>query len=172
MTATVAIKPIKPKKGPDKQVFIDAWNEVLDQTARTLKKDEESTVRTFKSKPKVNVAQSRGSIGRFLSSKSGDLFRAVYVDNEIYFYLSRGTKVRWALMSSDWRSKTRPRRIPAGRGRGRAVVMGRRAMMARGIGPRPGIKARKFDKMIARKRNKPFIRDVRRATRSASRKAF
>ena len=155
-----AIKPKRLKVG----VFEHEWRKVLDKTAnQVLKPDMESTVQTFNRKPKVEVEDT---------SKGNQLSKAAFIEDEIYFYLARGTRLRWALMSRDWRSKTKPRRIPAKRGRGRAVIAGRRAMQARGLGPRPGIKARNPDKLIAKKRNKGFIRDVHKATVRAAKRAF
>ena len=163
MTTVVAMKAIKPKR-LKVDAFTQEWNKVLDDTAQhKLKPDIQSTIQTFKRKPDVEVKDT---------SKGNQLSRAVYIEDEIYFYLARGTRIRWALMSRDWRSKTKPKRIPAGHGQGRAIVVGRRAMQARGIAPRPGIKAREFDILIAKKRNRGFVKDVHKATVRAAKRAF
>ena len=68
-------------------------------------------------------------------------------------FLDEGTSVRWALMSSDWQSKTRPGVLKSGRGAGRVIVVGKRWMRR----PRPGIKARGWTEKIGKQRHKPFI---------------
>lgn len=67
-------------------------------------------------------------------------------------FLDEGTRIRWALMSRDWKSKTKPGSLRSGRGRGRVVVAGKRHMRR----PRPGIKARKWTETIAKRRRRPF----------------
>lgn len=103
-----------------------------------IKRDNfERTTETWRQKPEflVKVSLSRGS---------GPSGVVVWTGNAIYRYLDEGTRVRWAVMSRDWRSKTTPRFIGSGPGAGRVVIRGRRAMIARGIGPRPGIQGREW----------------------------
>jgi hypothetical protein len=58
-------------------------------------------------------------------------------DDQVYFYLDRGTQVRRAVMSLDWQSKTRPGSLQSGPGRGRVVFISKKISL-------PGIKARNF----------------------------
>jgi hypothetical protein len=69
-----------------------------------------------------------------------------------YGWLDRGTRVRWAIMSGNWRSKTRPGYITSYRGAGRVLVAGKRRMRR----PRPGIKAREFSPTIFKRRLPKF----------------
>ena len=86
-----------------------------------------------------------------------NLVGRIWTDEDLMSYLNFGTRERWAVMSPDWSSKTAPNFIGAGPGNGRVVVRGKRAMMAKGIRPRAGIKARNWDKAIAKAR-KPIFR--------------
>ena len=78
---------------------------------------------------------------------------------EKWWYLELGTRIRWALMSSDWRSKTgrsRRARLRSSRGRGRVLIVGKRAMTRRNIRPRPGIRARNWRAEVNRLRSRKF----------------
>lgn len=71
-------------------------------------------------------------------------------------FLDKGTSIRWALMSSDWKSKTSPGKLAASGGSGRVVIAGRSAMQKRNIAPRPGIKARGWSKTVVRQNQRRF----------------
>jgi len=71
-------------------------------------------------------------------------------------WLDEGTKRRWAVMSNNWRSKTRPGSFKSRTGSGRVLIAGRRAMSNRNIGVRSGIKARKWTSTLQKRRTKPF----------------
>lgn len=73
-----------------------------------------------------------------------------------YQWLNKGTRVRWALMSGNWKSKTRPGYLASYRGRGRVLVTGRRLKK-----PRPGIKARGWDEAIYRRRAPKFRQNIK-----------
>lgn len=77
--------------------------------------------------------------------------------------LDTGTNTRWAVMSKDFQPKTSVRRLSTRSGSGRTVIRGRKAMTARGIRPRPGIKARKFSEEIVAQRQRPFADRVQNA---------
>ena len=64
-------------------------------------------------------------------------------------WLNEGTRVRRAVMSRNWRSKTSPRSFRSGAGRGRVVFISKRISM-------PGIKAREWSKMVQEQRRRPF----------------
>lgn len=90
------------------------------------------TTRTWREQPEFTVE----------TEASGDEITVLAgTDNPIYGYLDRGTSVRYALMSPDWRSKTTPGSLQAGSGAGRVIVINRNR-------PRPGIKARRFSDKI------------------------
>lgn len=59
-------------------------------------------------------------------------------------WVNRGTRVRFATMSKDWKSKTRPGVIASYHGSGRLLFVSRKH-------PRPGIQARNFTDIILRR---------------------
>jgi hypothetical protein len=74
-----------------------------------------------------------------------------------WWYLELGTRIRWALMSKDWRSKTIPGgHLTSGTGQGRVIIAGRRAMTMRNIPARPGIKARNWRAAVIKMRSRQF----------------
>ena len=73
-----------------------------------------------------------------------------------WWYLEEGTEIRWALMSSDWRSKTRRAQLRSYGGGGRVLIAGRKAMTKRNIRPRPGIEARNWRAEVIRLRSRKF----------------
>lgn len=160
MTVTVSVKAIRPKRN----LFTNVATAILDRVDSAvgdfaddeLTDDFNETQKTFKRKFDVET-QDR-------SSRSRIVYEAL-IDNEIYFFVSGGTAVRFATMSSDWRSKTQPGRLGAGAGRGRVLFVNRRR-------PRPGIKARKFPEQIVKKEDKPFERAVQAAIDAGVRVVF
>ncbi len=107
-----------------------------------------------------------GSRPRWKSDRivSGDMIGVhTYPDQSseggrVWVYLDEGTRIRWALMSRNWRSKTKPRQLQSGPGSGYVIVAGKRFMQRHGIAPRPGIEARKWSKTIQKMRSGPFVR--------------
>jgi hypothetical protein len=100
-----------------------------------------------------------------VSYKGGDLAVAVGPTGDEkgvqkWNWLDEGTKIRWALMSPDWESKTQVRVYGSGSGSGRVLIAGRRAMEARGIAPRPGIEAREWTLAIVKRRKDKFRKRV------------
>jgi len=69
-----------------------------------------------------------------------------------YFFVNNGTRVRRALMTPDFVPKSKPRTLRQGVGRGGVQFISRKIQ-------RPGIKAREFDKVIAKK-IKPKMRAI------------
>lgn len=66
----------------------------------------------------------------------------VYTEDEVYGYLNNGTSVRYATMTKNFSPKTKPGRISSGAGSGGLHYVSRSR-------PRPGIKARSWDVLIA-----------------------
>ena len=77
----------------------------------------------------------------FVAQRESTARWRVETDDPIYGYVDRGTRVRRALMSRDWVSKTKPNVIASYAGRGRVVFISRKLTL-------PGIKARNFSKRI------------------------
>lgn len=164
MAEVFQFKIIKPKKLNQDAIRLEILN-ALRKEGREIKTEYEKTTATWKRKPEFEIL-----VG--LTRPPGSASVLVGTDNEIYNYLDQGTRIRWALMSQDWRSKTTPRRIGSGPGAGRVIIAGRRAMQRRGIGPRPGIKAREFSETIRKRRKKKFTQGMIGAMRRGANKAF
>ena len=81
---------------------------------------------------------------------SPNVFRFVVgTDDRIWNFLDQGTNIRWAIMSSDWTSKTHVGLIPSTFGSGRVTWKGRNAYFEEmGWLPKPGIEARNFTQSI------------------------
>lgn len=74
-----------------------------------------------------------------------------------WFWLDQGTRVRYALLSRDWRSKTMPRNIRSGAGAGQVLARGHRA------GAHKGIEARMWSDTINKMIKKGFQRRIQEA---------
>lgn len=78
-----------------------------------------------------------------------------------------GTRVRWAVMSSDFQSKTKPGRIRSGRGGGRVVAHGKKATYNARRG-KPGLEPRNVSIAIAKERERQFQENVNDAIERAA----
>lgn len=87
---------------------------------------------TFKSEASGNV--SAESVNIFVMVSGGEL------EVKKWFWVDKGTKVRYAQLSSDWQSKTFPGRRVPGEGRGKVVAINKRF-------PHDGIQPRDFTEM-------------------------
>lgn len=139
------MKVIKPAKFNGKAIT-DGLVAGAGSIARDIETDLRDITQTWKHKPvfKVDVKATDKAIT--LDASTDDL---------VFIYLDKGTKVRHALMSRDWQSKTKPASggkatLSSGRGRGRLVVVGRHIN-------RPGIKARKFVSSILRSQQRDLL---------------
>lgn len=102
----------------------------------------------------------------------GDLRGTTSTDEKRMVYLDKGTNTRWAVMSQDFRPRTTPRTLGIKQTRGRTVIRGRKAMTARNIAPRPGIKPRHYTDEIAKRRKPWFEKKMQRAIGQAARETF
>lgn len=116
----------------DVGAFWDAVETALDAVSEDARIDFEVTTRTWRHKPD------------FVMENPGLGERKVYTTDDIYRFVAHGTKVRYATMGKGFRAKTIPEHIYSGPGRGGVAYISRKH-------PRPGIKARKFDEVIAKK---------------------
>ncbi len=139
----------------DKAIFFSLQRQAI-REIRIIDDLYSKTYRTWKSKPGFQITNATNR--QKISVRTGS-------NDDKMFWLDDGTRVRWALMSPDWVSKTRPRAIGSRGGSGRVIIAGKRAMIARGIGPRPGIKARQFTREIVVRRQKPYTKAMTRALR-------
>ncbi len=104
--------------------------EIRNETLKRLRR----TVHTFSApQPKFTAKIRR---------QGGLIGMEVETDSIIFNFIDEGTRVRRALMSRDFVSKTRPGSLKTRRGRGGVIFISKKVN-------RPGIKARKFTETIA-----------------------
>lgn len=89
-----------------------------------------------------------------------------------FISVDKGTRVRWAVMSSDFSPKSKIRTLRSFKGRGGTVIRGKAAMQKRNIAPRPGIKPRNFSVEIRKIRRPIFFFNMRRAMKRAAKGTF
>jgi len=109
-----------------------AITNTLNGTAKAISVDFSVTTQTWQHRPSFKIASP------------SEYTREISTDSKIYGYVSRGTKVRYATMTPGFVPKTVPFNIRSRRGRGGVLFVNKKR-------PRPGIKAREFDKVIAKK---------------------
>jgi hypothetical protein len=89
------------------------------------------------------------------SKKGGDLIRVIGPSDDkdglIWHFLSSGTSVRYAILSSDWESKTTPNTLQTGLGAGFVVKIDVN-------NPQPGIIERRWQHIIADVQGQKFIK--------------
>ena len=159
---TISLKPILPKKfpiGAPKGIKMRA-EKALRKEAKDDKRWLQKTTRTWKGKKPRFKAELQ------VTSDSMVMDIVPYGNDKAvnkWKWLNEGTKIRWALMSGNFKSKTQSgmKRPTSRRGRGGPVIVGKRAMQKRNIGPRPGIKAREWTKLVRKIREPIFIRQMR-----------
>ena len=103
----------------------------LDEAAKDLAKDFGKTVSTWNDKP------------NFVTDKKKDV-RIVSAKHKVYFFVSEGTRIRYATMTPNFKAKTAPGRFQASGGAGGVAYISKRR-------PRQGIKARKFDDQLVKR---------------------
>ncbi len=126
--------------------YLKALEGALNASAKAVKVDFDVTTQTWKNRPDFAI-----------ESKPGE--RVIATTSKIYRFLNRGTRVRYAVMTADFRAKTRTGYIGSNAGRGGLAFVSKKR-------PRPGIKAREFSKTILEKWRKRLPEQVRRALRA------
>jgi len=102
----------------------------LQAVALNVKVDFDVTTQTWKDRPVFTIAKA-------------PLKRLVATKSDIYRFIARGTRVRYAVMTGDFAAKTRVGHIGSNIGKGGLAFVGKI--------PLPGIKARKFEEVIGAK---------------------
>lgn len=126
------LTPIIPAKLPfDAKEHIRQIEEGLDKAAKETRKEMLKTVSTWKDKPDFVVEKDK-------------MTRLVVSRNKIYFFISGGTRVRYATMTPNFKAKTSPSRYQARAGAGGVAYISK-------LKPRPGIKPRNFDTKTAKR---------------------
>lgn len=159
---TISLKPILPDKFP-----IGAPKGIKRRLERALRKEAKAdkrwlqkTTRTWKGKKprfKAEIEVTRNSMVMDIVPFGNE--KAV----NKWIWLNAGTKIRWAVMSGNFKSKTQAgmKRPTSRRGRGGPVIVGKKAMRKRNIAARPGIKARKWTQLVRKIREPIFLRQMR-----------
>lgn len=135
---------IKPEKMNTK-VFEEGIFEALKQEGKEEVLLFSETTATWKNEPGFGTEVS--STSNKAQAVTGPVGSELQVNK--WLWLNLGTRVRHALMSGNWRSKTMPGALRSGGGAGRVVRVSKRIR-------RPGIKAREWTILIAKSRQKPF----------------
>lgn len=157
----IQVKGIKPAKMKIEAIRQEMLRELEKQGKETEREFNKTVASWNGDKPKFeSLVNLTGNSAELLTGPTGNK-KAL----DKFKWLDEGTRIRWAVMSKGWQSKTRRRFVGSGGGRGRVVIMGRRAMQKRHIAPRPGIEAREWTPTIQARRKPKFISAMLAATR-------
>lgn len=141
-----AIKPAKFQSEVFQREFIKAAEHIAPKMHADLKRP------TATWNPPVEFEEHiyLGARAAAEAEKTGaGLAIVVSTEDKRFLFVDEGTKVRYATMSPDFVAKTKPKSLKAGKGRGGLLFVNKKK-------PRPGIKARGFSKMVAKKWNPLF----------------
>jgi hypothetical protein len=152
----MAFKTIKPKGKFDPKVFIDKFTEAMEYIVDEFAESYRQSYKTWQHKP---YFQSK------VYSTSDEIIGMTWTTGQPsksnpYPWIERGTKVRYALLSPDWQSQTKPGKLVSSPGRGKVILVSR-------AHPRPGIKARNFTSIVKKNALKSFPRRMEGALNSA-----
>jgi hypothetical protein len=165
---TIQLRAIKPGKLRVDQIRLELLNALRHQGVE------------HQQRMRQTVKSWRGERPHFVSAislRGGDAVIVTYPQgSELavnkWHWLEAGTRTRWAMMSTNWKSKTRPGSFRSGGGAGRVLFFGKKAFRRMGLKARPGIKPRKWTEQVRKERRRPFIRDMERAVSRGAKKAF
>lgn len=157
----IVFKSIKPGKRFKSAVFRANTRAAAEQVAPEIEKDFAKTTRTWKEKPKFTRevkagAAAGGRLAKQVTGSATGVSVEVSTDSDVYRFVDEGTKVRYATMTPNFIAKTQPNVIGSRRGRGGLLFVNKKR-------PRPGIKARNFSKLIQKKWQPRFRKEVQRA---------
>lgn len=148
LTAVVEGKDLDPRR----------FKQEIERVLRDEMREIDQLYRAFYS----TWAEAKPSMVKKISMSGVDAYAEVSTrgrtedeGNKKLLWLDEGTQVRWAIVSKDWQSKTRPGQIHSGRGHGRVMARGKKATYHARRG-RPGLKPRKISQAIVEEREGPF----------------
>lgn len=136
----ITMRVIRPAK-LNSAVFRAEASVAIERTLKAIKAGYDKTEATWKEKAVFDKTMTQTAI---------EIIGRYFTSNKIVKFLDEGTKVRYATMSADWVSKTTPRFIGSGFGRGRVLFINKKR-------PRPGIKPRHWTDEI-KKATLPLFR--------------
>lgn len=156
MSKWIPITVKLPKAGVS-ELYI---KQMLEKAVEPAKEDFEKTAATFspKNKPEFKTKVTKTIKGyRVFTGVESNWSRGKKANkNDKYMFLTRGTSVRYATMSPDFRAKTTKGVIASGAGGGK-----RNPLYVSTANPQPGIEAREFEETIVKKRKRQIISDIR-----------
>ena len=154
MIVVRAIKPATPFKS---SVFREELVKAAEEIRKDALADFKKTTANWQDKPKFSSKILTGA-------SAGGIQIQIATDDAVYRFIDEGTKVRYATMSKDWKSKTIPDVVGTFPGKGKKLFVNKKR-------PRPGIKARKFTKHIAKTTQKELARVTKNALARAARRS-
>ena len=161
MGEVFVIQPIRPAKLRVDEIRLALLNE-LRKEGTEQKRELRKTVATWQGEtPKFETLISlKGGDAVVLTGPTGS-------DKAVnkWRWLDEGTSARHAVMSKDWRSKTRPGKFSSGTGAGRVAFVSKKIRQ-------PGIEARRWSEELTKKRKHPFTDRIARAMNRVCRRAF
>jgi hypothetical protein len=161
MAEIFTFKGIKPKKLKVEAIRKEIMRELQKEGKEQQKQLKKTTATWQGDKPKFETIVDIDAEGAgVLTGPSGNT-KGIKKWN----WLDQGTRVRRALMSRNWKSKTRPGHFGSGAGRGRVVFISKRVN-------RPGIKPRNWSALLTKRRRKPFTNRMIKALRRGAQRAF
>lgn len=152
----ITIRAIKPATAFKSSVFREELLAAAKEIEKQAMEDFKRTTATWKHKPKFSAKIDSGA-------SVGGVRIQIATDDPAYNYIDKGTKVRYATMSNDWKSKTEPDVIQSFPGQGRKLFVNKKY-------PRPGIKARNFTKIISKTTKAELARVTKNALARAARR--
>jgi hypothetical protein len=153
----IIVRVIKPATPFKSSVFREEIVNAVKVIEKDAVADFNKTVATWVHKPKFkSEIKTTGSQSVTLT--------IVPEPEKPYLFLDKGTKVRYATMSPDWKSKTEPNVAQAFLGKGKRLFVSKKH-------PRPGIKARNFTKHIAKTYKTELQRETKNALARAARRS-
>lgn len=118
--------------------------------------DFKRTTATWTEQPKWSSKVDQGA-------SVGGVRIQIGTDDPRYGWIDEGTKVRYATMSPDWKSKTQPNVLRSFPGKGKKLFVNKKR-------PRPGIKARNYTKIIAKDMKELLSQEAKNALARAARR--
>ena len=149
-------KVIKPKKLKAAAMIREMEKPVI-ETIDSADKEFAKTYKTWEHKPtfkKVLKVSKREIVGSTTTTEKGDS------DNP-YPFVTRGTKVRRAIMTSNFSPKTRAGVLGSGGGRGGVLFISKKVN-------RPGIKRRDFEPLVTKLEEPKFRKRISKAIKRAA----
>jgi hypothetical protein len=146
--------PILPDPIDAKHFRLEALNG-LRTIGRRMVREFKRTTSTWDHQPKFVIQRS---------TKGGIFSVFVYTEDRIYAFVNNGTQVRYATMTDDFISKTRPGVLNARAGQGGLAFVSRQR-------PRPGLEARDFTGMIQDLVEPDFLEEMDRRMDIAAQKS-